>query len=142
VAAPTLAERYSAQRKNEDLYTDFFTNLNSHPDSKQLVINRNESAVIRSVRNLILTNKYERRFQPTIGSRLQSFLFEPASHTVAKGIEEEIRYTIETFEPRANLIDIKTSLIEERNTYVVSVTFALQDTSKPTTFSVVLNRVR
>ena len=68
----TLADKFTTKLKKEDLYSDFYTNLNAHPDTKQLVVNRNEDAIIRSIRNLILTDKYERPFQPDVGSRVKS----------------------------------------------------------------------
>ena len=77
MALPSVADRYSAQRpKNQALYSDFLTNFNAHPDSKQLMTVKDEVAVMRSIKSLLLTNKYERLFQPSLGSNLRNFLFE------------------------------------------------------------------
>jgi phage baseplate assembly protein W len=142
MANPTLAERFTAKAKKTDLYSDFYTNLSAHPDSKQLVVNKNEDAIIRSIRNLIFTDKYERPFQPSLGSRVKNALFEDISSQTAKMLEEEIRTTIITHEPRARLLDVVITPVEEQHMYVISIVFYTVNVESPITFRVILERVR
>jgi len=142
MASPTLAERYTAKVKKTELYSDFYTNLSAHPDSKQLVVNKNEDSIIRSIRNLIFTDKYERPFQPSLGSRVKNSLFEDISSQTAKALEEEIRSTIISHEPRARLLDVVITPVEEQHMYVISIVFYTVNVETPTTFRVILERVR
>ena len=142
MAITSVADRFTLRRVDNTLYRDFLTNLNPHPDSKQLVTNENEDAVVRSIKNLILTDKFERPFQPTIGCRIKSFLFENISPQVTSAIRTEIETTINEHEPRAKLLEVIVSPIEERNMYVVTVVFYTVNVEEPITFKVVLERVR
>lgn len=142
MAIVSVADRFTLRRVDEALYSDFLTNLNPHPDSKQLITNKNEDAVVRSIKNLILTNRFERPFQPTIGSRINSFLFENITPQVALAIKTEIEQTIAEHEPRARIIDVLVAPVEERNMYVVTIVFYTVNVEQPITFKVVLERVR
>lgn len=142
MAITSVADRFTLRRVETNLYTDFLTNLNPHPDSKQLVTNNNEDAVVRSIKNLILTDKFERPFQPNIGCRIKSFLFENISPQVTAALRKEIETTIGDHEPRARLIEVVVTPIEERNMYVVTVVFYTVNVEQPITFKVVLERVR
>lgn len=142
MAITSVADRFTLRKDDSVLYSDFLPNLTPHPDSKQLVVNKNEDAVMRSIRSLILTNKFERPFQPSIGSRIRSFLFENMSDQVTRAIEEEVIKTIEDHEPRARLLEVIVAPIEEKNMYVITVVFYTINVETPTTFKVVLERVR
>jgi phage baseplate assembly protein W len=142
MAITSVADRFTLRRVDNTLYRDFLTNLNPHPDSKQLVTNDNEDAVVRSIKNLILTDKFERPFQPTIGCRIKSFLFENISPQVTSAIKTEIESTINDHEPRAKLLEVVVTPIEERNMYVITVVFYTINIEEPITFKVVLERVR
>ena len=58
------------------VYSDFYTDLNKHPLRNTLLRKTNVDAVKQSVRNLLLTNKGERLFQPNLGGNIQAMLFE------------------------------------------------------------------
>ena len=66
-------------RKGVTFFSDFFTDFSRHAQTGELNKKTNENAVKQSVRNLLLTNKGERLFQPTVGSNLKALLFENAS---------------------------------------------------------------
>ena len=142
MAIVSVADRFTLRRVDEALYSDFLTNLNPHPDSKQLITNKNEDAVVRSIKNLILTQRFERPFQPTIGSKINSFLFENISPQVTQALKKEIEQTVKEHEPRARLLDVVVVPVEERNMYVVTIVFYTVNVEQPITFKVVLERVR
>ena len=143
MALPTVADRFSAQvSKDNALYSDFLTNFNMHPDSNQLIVNKNEVAVTRSIRNLILTNKYERLFQPTIGSGIRDFLFEDISGHTSVSIKAAIVTTIENFEPRATLIDVRVSPYPDEHAYVITIIYYITTSANPITVNIPLIRVR
>ena len=80
-------------------------------------------AVKRSVRNLILTNHYEKPFHPEIGSGVRDVLFENMTPTTAHILTRKIEMVIENFEPRARLIGVSANPRLDRNEYEVSVEF-------------------
>ena len=84
-------------------YSDLDLNFTIHPVKKDINRNLGERAVINSVKNLILTNHYERPFQPNIGSNIRRLLFENLDNLTGTTIESEIRQTILNFEPRVNI---------------------------------------
>ena len=64
-------------------------------------------AVKRSVRNLVLTNFYEKPFHPEIGSGIRDMLFENMSPLTAAVLAKKVEDVIENFEPRARLIGVR-----------------------------------
>jgi phage baseplate assembly protein W len=88
-------DSYNQIDRKKEIYSDFLTDLNPHPDMKDVVRFIDENAVKRSIKNLILTNKYERLYQPEIGSDINKILFEPMVNSTAQILTKYIRETIE-----------------------------------------------
>jgi len=84
-------------------------------------------AVKRSVRNLILTNIYEKPFHPEIGSGIRDLLFEPLSPITAFVLSQKVEDVIENFEPRARLVGVRANPDLDRNSYEISVEFYVQN---------------
>ena len=80
-------------------------------------------AVKRSVRNLILTNTFEKPFHPEIGGNVRGLLFENMTPMVSAVISRKIEYSIINHEPRARLVGVKTQPDFDTNGYNVSVYF-------------------
>ena len=93
-------------------FKDISSSFKVNPLSEDLIAIKNETAIARSVRNLILTSPGERFFNPILGSRVSKLLFESVDLITANAIEDEIRVTIENFEPRVELtsVDVKADL--------------------------------
>lgn len=135
-------DRFTETQKQQTRYSDFFNDLTSHPNTLDLTRNTNEDAVIKSIRNLINTNKGERLMQPKIGSNIRSLLFEPVSPITAKQIKQFVIESIGNFEPRAKVIDVAVTDVAERNLYSVSVNFYVINIPDPLSINVNLYRVR
>jgi|TARA_R110000822_G_scaffold126242_1_gene261456 phage baseplate assembly protein W len=86
------------------------------------------AAVKRSVRNLILLNNYEKPFHPEIGSGIRGLLFEDMSYISAFVLAKKIEDVIENFEPRVNLISVRTDPHIDRNEYEVTIEFFVVNT--------------
>tara|TARA_Y100001937_G_scaffold15035_1_gene20427 strand:+ start:1367 stop:1795 length:429 start_codon:yes stop_codon:yes gene_type:complete len=80
-------------------------------------------AVKRSVRNLILTNTFEKPFHPEIGGNVRGLLFENMTPMVSAVITRKIEDSIINHEPRARLVGVKTQPDFDTNGYNVSVFF-------------------
>lgn len=137
-----IADKYRAAKPKTEFYSDFTTNLTPHPDTKDLVRMTNEEAIKRSIRNLILTDEYERPFQPSIKSNVKRTLFENVSPQSAEALKSAIIETIENHEPRVNLIDVEVMANEDRYNYAVNITFYTINNPTPITYNITLFRVR
>ena len=84
-------------------------------------------AIKRSVRNLILTNIYEKPFHPEIGSGIRDLLFEPLSPITAFVLSQKVEDVIENFEPRARLVGVRAFPDLDRNAYEISIEFYVQN---------------
>jgi hypothetical protein len=135
-------EKFTPVQAQRDLFGDMFTSFSVHPELHDLVIRRNEESVKQAIVNLILTNKYERPFNPNFGCNLRKYLFEPMSSFTASSIENEIKMSIENYEPRVRLIDVVATPFEKQNAYAVTVEFYIVNSSVPVTLTTLLYRVR
>ena len=85
-------------------------------------------AVKRSVRNLVLTNFYEKPFHPEIGSGIRDMLFENMTPITAVVLARKVEDVIENFEPRARLISVRSLPNLDRNEYEVTIEFFVVNT--------------
>ena len=126
----------------QNRYSDLDLKFNIHPVKKDLVLSIDDQAVIKSVRNLILTNHFERPFHPEIGSNVRKMLFEPISPLTANYIQREIEDTIKNFEPRVSLQSVIVQVKPDENFYSVIISFYINNRTEPTTINFVLQRLR
>lgn len=131
----------STQRK-EQVYADIATNLNVDVNRRDLVLDINEEAVKQSIRNILLTDKGERLFNPIFGSSIRALLFENITPQTESSMRDYIETAIDNFEPRANIIDIIVSALPEINAYSATIVFSVINKSEPITLDLILNRIR
>lgn len=123
-------------------FKDLDLNFGIHPIRQDINKHSNEYAIINSIKNLVLTNHYERPFQPNLGSNLRRLLFENVDAIIAAQIEREITETINNFEPRAKISNIKTASSPDENGYKVTIEFYVINNAKPITINFFLERIR
>lgn len=140
--AITRADRITATTVQDQIYSDFLTDMVPHPVSKDVLRFVNEHAVIRSIKNLILTDQGERLYQPGIGSNIKRMLFEPMIESTAEIISQYIQETIEVYEPRAKVLEISVVPDYNNNIYSVTLTFMIINKEDPITVNITLDRVR
>ena len=122
-------------------YTDIDLNITPHPSSGDLVLKQDKEAVKRSVRNIMLTNNYERPFRPNFGANLRGLLFELADDITKLEIRNQITEAIEDYEPRV-VID-KIYLNEDKsNNMFVNIHYGVRGVIEPQELEVILQRVR
>ena len=123
-------------------FRDLDLNFNIHPVKKDINTFTNEFAVINSIKNLVLTNHYERPFQPELGSNLRRLLFENVDSVTASVIENEITETIRNFEPRAQVSKVTAVPAPDENKYSVELEFFIINSANPITITFFLERIR
>ena len=87
-------------------FKDLSASFQTNPLSNDLIALKTESAIARSVRNLVLTAQGERPFQPVLGTGVSRLLFENMDKLTASAIRSELRTTIENYEPRVEINEI------------------------------------
>ena len=122
-AAFTDAQANNDSDRNVQTYIDLDLFFNKKTTSKDISKVTNIQAVKRSVRNLVLTNHYEKPFHPEIGSGVRGMLFELMTPITAQILAKKVEDVIENFEPRARLISVRAIPDLDRNAYEVSVQF-------------------
>lgn len=124
------------------IYSDLDLRFNPQPGTKDVSLSYDDQAVIRSIKNLLLTNEYERLWSPTIGSRVTHLLFEPLTPLVASSLEEEIKRVIINWEPRAQIQSIEVKPNVDQNYYVVSLYLYISNQTTPSGIQLILKRTR
>lgn len=132
----------AATTQSKITWSDFLTNFNRHPETDQLARLTNSETIKRSLRNLILTEKNERLFQPDVGSNINRILFEDMSPQTAIVLEQYIMETITNYEPRAGNVRVFVEPDEFNNAYNVSIVFSIINNSDPVVLNLSLDRVR
>ena len=104
-------------------FKDLSASFQTNPLSNDLIALKNESAIARSVRNLVLTGQGERPFQPVLGTGVSRLLFENMDKLTASAIRSELRTTIENYEPRVEINEIIVEADFERNAFDVTLQY-------------------
>ena len=123
-------------------FSDLDLNFTIHPIKKDINRHKNETAVVNSIKNLILTNHYEKPFQPDIGSNVRRLLFENIDTIIAAQLERAVVETIENFEPRAQVNQINAIADPDNNGYKLRLEFFVINSVDPITINFFLERIR
>jgi phage baseplate assembly protein W len=123
-------------------FRDLDLSFNIHPVKKDINKHVGVKAVINSIKNLVLTNHYEKPFQPEIGSNVRKLLFEPLDDLTAIALQKEIPQVIKNFEPRAVVSKIAVISDNNNNGFSVELEFFVINQSNPITITFFLERNR
>ena len=104
-------------------FKDLSASFQTSPLNNDLIALKNESAIARSVRNLVLTIQGERPFQPVLGTGVNNLLFDNMDKLTASAIRSELRTTIENYEPRVEINEIIVEADFERNAFDVTLQY-------------------
>ena len=124
------------------VYSDFYSNFDLELVKKDLLSYKNEDSVKRSIRNILLTDKGERFFNPTFGSDIRKMLFENFSPSTEQVVADLIKTAIRNHEPRANVIDVNVSGNPDQNSMYINIVFSVINKAEPVTLELILNRIR
>ncbi len=128
--------------RSQEFFSDFTRNLEQIPGRTDLSRVVNESAVKQSIFNLVMTDRGERLFQPNIGCDIRGSLFENIDANSMLILKENIKSTINTYEPRCNLRDVEVSGNVDNNELRVKIVFSVINTTTTSSLTIDLNRVR
>ena len=129
--------------RNSKAFKDISLTFVPHPVTKDLPVLINERAIVRSVRNLVETIPTERFFNSLIGTDIRGSLFENFSRNTAIIIEDQVRETINNFEPRVGNVRVEVNASVDTNTLDVKVLFDIIGLEQPTqSFTFILEPTR
>jgi phage baseplate assembly protein W len=126
----------------QKIYADLDLTFKRTPVTGDVAMRYDAQSVIASVRNLLLTNFYERPFQPNIGSNIDSLLFELADDLTSNVLEIEIRNVISNFEPRVSIDVLTVNLNADKNSFTVYLQFYVGNNTTPSAVNLILQRSR
>ena len=134
---------HTGDDRSAQIYSDIDLFFGPKTGSKDITKVIDVTAVKRSVRNLILTNPYEKPFHPEIGSGVRDILFELMTPITAYVLTMKIEEVIENFEPRARLIGVRAIPNLDNNAYEVTIEFYVVNApTELVSMEVLLERVR
>lgn len=122
-------------------YLDIDLTFNKRP-AGDIYKKRDAAAVKQSIKNLLLTDYFEKPFQPFYGANLRALLFELADEDIEDEVEENIRNAIIRYEPRAEILNISVIALPDQNDISVTVHFKVISTQETITFTTNLSRLR
>lgn len=125
---------------NDYKYSDIRTNLDVHPITRDFTLLTGEDSIAQSIKNLVLTGKYERFFHPHKGAGIPQTLFENMDSEII--LETKIREVIRNFEPRAIVRDVIVKNNYDRNAYDCTIIYTPINTHENVTLDFILKRVR
>lgn len=128
--------------RNTRIFSDLDLNFTSHPVTGDVSMRYDENAIKASVKNLIMTKNYERKFHSEIGTPISGLLFDLATPLLGITIQRVITDLINNFEPRVKLINVRVDVSPDNNSVYVTVIFNILNTQRPITLDVVLERTR
>lgn len=103
---------------------------------------KDAAAVKQSIKNLLLTDYYEKPFQPFFGGNLRAMLFELADDDTEDEIRSNIVTAINNYEPRVEIQNIDVNVLPDQNDMRVSIVFKVISTEELVTFTTNLSRLR
>ena len=106
-------------------FKDISMTFQSSPLNDDLIALKNANAIARSLRNIVFTLPGEKFFNPNFGSRITESLFENIDEISASIIIDEIRESIDNYEPRVELIDVKAFPNYENNAFDVNIVYEI-----------------
>lgn len=142
MATVSYADKFTTTPLRSERYSDFYNNFSKNFGTKDLARITNEESIINSLKNIILTRKGERPFQPEFGCNISGLLFENFSKFTTDAIETEIRTAVENFEPRIKTI--KVNAIESQDNHSIELQLFFTTINNPENISIsfFLSRIR
>ncbi len=106
-------------------FKDISMTFQTNPLTSDLIVLKNENAIARSVRNIVFTIPGEKFFDETFGSNINRSLFDNIDEISSLIIRDQISESIERFEPRVRLVEVKVSPDFDNNAFDAVITYEI-----------------
>ena len=143
MSAYTDAQAQNDISRNVRQYRDLDLFFGRKPISKDVNILLDIENIKRAVKNLVLTNIYEKPFHPEIASGVRNMLFENMTPLTSIILAKKVEEVIENFEPRVRLMSVSARPDLDRNEYEMTIEFFINNLpTELVTVDVFLERLR
>ena len=126
----------------KDIYSDLDMFLVPHPVTGDISTKKDSDAIKRSIRNIVLTNKFERPFKPNFGGGVTSMLFELDSTRKVKRFQKEMVNMIERLEPRVYNGSVRLNPLTDDNRLDVQIFYSIRNGRSGQSAEFTVTRVR
>lgn len=123
-------------------HRDLDLSLKIHPIRKDIIPLKDDAAIKNAIKNLLITNFYERPFADDLGANLRGLLFEPAGIITNIELRSNIRDVIQKYEPRVSVTSIDITDNIPRNEYLIEVFFNIKGFNVEQVVEIPLRRLR
>jgi phage baseplate assembly protein W len=123
-------------------WSDLDLSLKIHPIRKDIVSLKDDAAIKNAVKNLLVSNFYERPFQDDLGANLRGLLFEPAGLFTEIMLRDNIKNVLDNHEPRIRVTSINIIDNTQANSYGIIVNFKIKEFDQATSVNIELRRLR
>ena len=106
-------------------FKDISMTFQSNPLNRDLIGIKNETAIARSVKNLVLSSQGEKFFNSSFGTGVSKLLFENIDEMTASIIKDEITYVLNTYEPRIEVTDLSVKPNYDENEFAVTIQYKI-----------------
>ena len=127
---------------NTKLYADIDFRFKPHPVTGDVTIKYDSDSVRRAVRNIVLTNFYERPFKPSLGSSIRNQLFELDTDRKTRRLARKVQKIIEDFEPRVEKVKVLLGEVSDRNEMNVTIFYNIKNSAQQQEMDFTVNRAR
>lgn len=129
-------------KETNRIYSDLDLSFGAHPITGDVVKKYDVNAVKQSLKVMILTQYYERPFQPKLGSPVYGMLFDNVDQITANSLKLRIELLINKFEPRVRSQQVDVVPLYDENAFEITIYFYVIGVPDPVTFSTILRRSR
>jgi len=140
MATNTLDTITSAKRNQQ--YKDIDLSFIANPLTGDIGTLKDIDAIKRSLLNILLTNHYEKPFNPDFGSNLRSMLFENIDPHITQLLQRMIATAVTKYEKRVSIIDLIVEPQYDEQGYVIKLTVSIVNSGEIADFNFFLERVR
>ena len=123
-------------------FADLNLTFAKHPVTGKLSVLKNNDSIVRSVRNLILTNHWERPYQPLFGGNVTSKLFESFTRMTESLVQRDISDAFANWESRATLNSVIVRAYEGNNKLAITINFTPVNRLEPVQAEFLVERTR
>ena len=106
-------------------FKDISMSFKVNPLNQDLIGLKNVNAIARSLKNIVLTGRGEKFFDPEFGSKVSESLFENLDEVTALALKDDIEYSIVNYEPRVELVSVIVVPDYDGNQYYVTITYII-----------------
>jgi len=106
-------------------FKDVSMTFQRHPLTSDILALKNESAIARSVRNIVFTVPGEKPFDEDFGSQISQALFENINDISANIIKSEIQSSLKRYEPRVNVREVEVNPNFDQNEFNVTIVYEI-----------------